>query len=468
MSASRTSSPRTSMTQQPTAQNTTAAEEPAYRYNAALAATIEAKWQDHWEEHGTFHTPNPAGDLAADLPAGEKYFVLDMFPYPSGAGLHVGHPLGYIATDVIARFQRMQGRNVLHALAYDAFGLPAEQYAVRTGQHPRVTTEQNIANMRRQLRRLGLGHDERRTFATTDPQYMRWTQWIFLQMYNSFYDPHARRHDGQRGSARPISELIDEFASGQRQTPTGQPWAELSAAERAEILDSYRLAYVSQAPVNWCPGLGTVLANEEVTAEGRSERGNFPVFQRNLRQWMMRITAYADRLIDDLDHIDWPEKVKIMQRNWIGRSTGARVRFAIDPPQGQHPPLEVFTTRPDTLFGATFMVVAPERPLLEEAVPTQWPEGTKDAWRGDYDTPQEAVAAYRAATARKTELERQEEAGHKTGVFTGNWATNPVTGRRIPVFTADYVLKGYGSGAILAVPAEDERDYAFAEIFDLD
>jgi len=456
------------MTQQPSAHTAPPADEPPHRYTAALAAEIEARWQDRWERDGTFHAPNPSGELAsAETAPGEKFYVLDMFPYPSGAGLHVGHPLGYIATDVVARFQRMRGRNVLHALAYDAFGLPAEQYAVQTGQHPRITTEENIANMRRQLRRLGLGHDDRRTFATTDPDYMKWTQWIFLQMYHSFYDPDAPRHDGQRGTARPIDELIAEFASGARPTPTGAPWSELDAAARAEILDSYRLAYVSEAPVNWCPGLGTVLANEEVTADGRSERGNFPVFQRNLRQWMMRITSYADRLIDDLEHIDWPEKVKLMQRNWIGRSAGARVTFPVAG-DGAQPPLEVFTTRPDTLFGATFMVVAPEHPMLENAVPAAWPEGTAAQWRAGHDSPAEAVAAYRAQAGQKTEAERQEDAGRKTGVFTGLWATNPVTGRRIPIFTADYVLMGYGSGAIMAVPAEDDRDYSFAELFGLE
>ena len=449
--------------------------EPPFRYNARLASEIEQRWQDRWEQEGTFHAPNPAGDLAGPA-SDEKFYVLDMFPYPSGKGLHVGHPLGYIATDVIGRYQRMKGKNVLHALSYDAFGLPAEQYAVQTGQHPRVTTEENIANMRRQLRRLGLAHDDRRSFATTDPDYVRWTQWIFLQLYNAWYDEDAVRPDGGRGAARPIGELEEAFATGRRPTPTGVPWAEMDADARAAALDEHRLAYLSEAPVNWCPGLGTVLANEEVTAEGRSERGNFPVFKRNLRQWMMRITAYADRLVDDLEHIDWPEKVKAMQRNWIGRSEGAVVRFALPSRVSTGEAeggatdlaLEVFTTRPDTLFGATFMVLAPEHPLVDDAVPATWPEGTRESWTGGYDTPAEAVAAYRAQAAAKTEAERQEESRAKTGVFTGAFATNPVNGKQVPVFVADYVLMGYGTGAIMAVPAEDERDYEFAQTYDLE
>ena len=280
--------------------------ETPHRYTAALADEIELAWQDRWEEDGTFRAPNPAGPWAQpDAVAGrEKLFVLDMFPYPSGAGLHVGHPLGYIATDVYGRYQRMCGRNVLHVIGYDAFGLPAEQYAVQTGQHPRKTTEDNILNMRRQLRRLGLAHDDRRSVATTDPEFYRWTQWIFLQIFNAWFDAEA---DGGVGRARPIQDLIDAYAAGSRPTPDGRPWANLATAEQAAVIDAHRLAYVSEAPVNWCPGLGTVLANEEVTAEGRSDIGNFPVFRRNLRQWMMRITTYADRLLDDLDRLDWPE-----------------------------------------------------------------------------------------------------------------------------------------------------------------
>src|SRR5690625_3151405 len=441
---------------------------PAHRYTAEMADAIELRWQDYWEEHGTFHAPNPTGSLATgeEVPE-QKFYVLDMFPYPSGQGLHVGHPLGYIATDVLGRYRRMNGDNVLHALAYDAFGLPAEQYAVQTGQHPRITTEENIATMRRQLRRLGLAHDDRRSFATTDPGYVRWTQWIFLQIFNSWFDPEATSPDGTKGAARPIEELREQFVTGRRATPTGADWNAMTPAQQEEVLARYRLAYVDDVPVNWCPGLGTVLANEEVTAEGRSERGNFPVFQRNLRQWMMRITAYADRLIADLDRLDWPEKVKLMQRNWVGRSTGANVTFTLNGPAADAS-VEVFTTRPDTLFGATFMVFAPEHPALDPLIPAQWPTGTKDAWTGGHATPGEAVAAYRRAAAERTEAERTDEARKKTGVFTGVYATNPVNGAAIPVFIADYVLMGYGTGAIMAVPAQDDRDWEFAEAFDID
>ncbi|MBC7269812.1 MAG: class I tRNA ligase family protein, partial [Streptomyces sp.] len=315
---------------------------PAHRYGAGLAGEIESRWQTEWAERGTFEAPNPVGPLAdpdGAAPPEDKLFVQDMFPYPSGAGLHVGHPLEYIATDVFARYNRMLGTNVLHTLGYDAFGLPAEQYAVQTGQHPRVTTEANIANMERQLGRLGLGHDRRRVFATTDTDFYRWTQWIFLQIHGSWYDPEAParaidggEHPTRTGRARPISELVEQFVSGARPLPgehAGRDWAELSRAEQEKVLDAHRLVYLSDSTVNWCPGLGTVLANEEVTAEGRSERGNFPVFRKNLSQWMMRITAYADRLVDDLDRLDWTDKVKSMQRNWIGRSQGARVRFAV-------------------------------------------------------------------------------------------------------------------------------------------
>ncbi|OWA03715.1 leucine--tRNA ligase [Streptomyces sp. CS113] len=430
-----------------------------HRYTAAMAAEIEARWQDFWDAEGTYAAPNPKGDLAGDpeLVAKPKKFIMDMFPYPSGAGLHVGHPLGYIATDVFARFQRMTGHNVLHTLGFDAFGLPAEQYAVQTGTHPRVSTEANMKNMQSQLRRLGLGHDKRRSFATIDPEYYKWTQWIFLQIFNSWYDDEA-------GKARPIAELVAQFASGERAVPghPGRAWDTLSEAERADVLGEFRLAYASDAPVNWCPGLGTVLANEEVTADGRSERGNFPVFKSKLRQWNMRITAYADRLLDDLDELDWPEAIKLQQRNWIGRSEGARVDFPVD---GER--ITVFTTRPDTLFGATYMVLAPEHPLVEKFTPDAWPEGTRDAWTGGHATPTEAVAAYRAQAASKSDVERQAEAKDKTGVFIGAYATNPVNGERVPVFVADYVLMGYGTGAIMAVPAGDQRDFEFARAFEL-
>ncbi|MFF1421978.1 leucine--tRNA ligase [Streptomyces sp. NPDC058280] len=437
-----------------------AAAEPAapHRYTAAMAADIEARWQDFWDAEGTYEAPNPTGDLAGDpvLAAKPKKFIMDMFPYPSGAGLHVGHPLGYIATDVFARHQRMTGHNVLHTLGFDAFGLPAEQYAVQTGTHPRISTEANMENMKVQLRRLGLGHDKRRSFATIDPDYYKWTQWIFVQIFNSWYDKDADK-------ARPIDELVALFESGERATPDGRPWSELSAEERAGVLGDHRLAYASDAPVNWCPGLGTVLANEEVTADGRSERGNFPVFKAKLRQWNMRITAYADRLLNDLDALDWPEAIKLQQRNWIGRSEGARVDF----PVGDTDAITVFTTRQDTLFGATYMVLAPEHDLVEKIVPTAWPEGTHDVWTGGHATPAEAVGAYRKQAVSKSDVERQAEAKDKTGVFTGAYATNPVSGERVPVFIADYVLMGYGTGAIMAVPAHDSRDFAFARAFEL-
>ena len=433
--------------------------EPSYRYTAKLAGEIEAHWQDRWETEGTFHAPNPAGPWAEPEKVdsrGEKLFVLDMFPYPSGAGLHVGHPLGYIATDTFARFNRMKGRNVLHALGYDAFGLPAEQYAVQSGQHPRVTTEHNIAIMRRQLRRLGLAHDPRRSVATVDVEFYRWTQWIFLQIFNAWFDEAANK-------ARHIDELVEEFASGKRPTPSGLPWEELPAQERRQIIDSHRLAYLSEAPVNWCPGLGTVLANEEVTNEGRSEIGNFPVFKRNMSQWMLRITAYAERLLADLDKLDWPDKVKAMQRNWIGRSEGARVFFT-EAASGER--IEVFTTRPDTLFGATFMVLAPEHHLADGAA-SEWPEGTDPAWTGGHASPAEAVAAYRAEVERRTDADRSGDDKEKTGLFTGRFAINPVNGQRVPIFIADYVTLGYGTGAVMAVPSGDQRDWEFAKAYNL-
>ena len=415
---------------------------PPFRYSARLAADIESRWQDAWDAQGTFHAPNPAGPLKDAVAVGNrpKAFILDMFPYPSGAGLHVGHPLGYIGTDVFARFKRMQGYNVLHALGYDSFGLPAEQHAITTGIHPRVNTESNIANMRRQLRRLGLGHDPRRSVSTTDESFYKWTQWIFLQIHGAWYDTETER-------ARPIADLIAAFENGDRPTPDGRAWSALSVGERHDIIDDHRLAYLSNAPVNWCPGLGTILANEEVTAEGRSDIGNYPVFKRNMRQWMMRITSYADRLLDDLDRLDWPEPIKLMQRNWIGRSDGARVSFSTSAGD-----IEVFTTRPDTLFGATFMVLSPEHPLVDALTTT------------DQRT---QVAAYQAEAAAKADNERQDDSQKKTGVFTGAMATNPVTGADIPIYIADYVLMGYGTGAIMAVPSGDQRDFAFARAYNL-
>ncbi|WP_406813375.1 leucine--tRNA ligase [Mycobacterium sp. M23085] len=438
------------------------ADAPPHRYTAALAGRIEGTWQAKWEQLGTFNVPNPVGSLApadgAPIPA-DKLFVQDMFPYPSGEGLHVGHPLGYIATDVYARYFRMTGRNVLHALGFDAFGLPAEQYAVQTGTHPRTRTEANVVNFRRQLGRLGLGHDSRRSFSTTDVEFYKWTQWIFLQIYNAWFDTAANK-------ARPIAELIAEFDSGARALEDGRDWAALSAGERADVIDGYRLVYRADSMVNWCPGLGTVLANEEVTADGRSDRGNFPVFRKRLRQWMMRITAYSDRLLEDLDVLDWPEPVKTMQRNWIGRSTGAKALFAATGGGGETVDIEVFTTRPDTLFGATYLVLAPEHELVDELVAAAWPDGTDPRWTYGAATPGEAVAAYRQAIASKSDLERQESKA-KTGVFLGSYATNPTNGKPVPIFIADYVLAGYGTGAIMAVPGHDQRDWDFAHEFGL-
>jgi leucyl-tRNA synthetase len=430
---------------------------PAHRYTPELAQQIELAWQDRWEAEGTFQTPNPTGPLSggfervADRP---KAFLMDMFPYPSGAGLHVGHPLGYLGTDVTSRFLRMDGHNVLHPMGFDAFGLPAEQFAVQTGQHPRVTTEANIAAISAQLRRLGVDHDTRRTFATIDPGYYKWTQWIFTQIFGAWFDTVA-------GKARPIAELVAELDAGTREpdtNPFDRPWAELTEVERRQVVDLHRLAYLNQAPVNWCPGLGTVLSNEEVTADGRSERGNFPVFRRPLTQWMMRITAYSERLLTDLDRLDWSDSLKQMQRNWIGRSTGARVRFG---------DIEVFTTRPDTLFGATYLVLAPEHPLVDALTADAWPEGADPRWTAGAATPAEAVAAYQLQASRRSELDRQAEGREKTGVWLGTTAVNPLTGADLPVFVADYVLTGYGTGAIMAVPGEDTRDFEFAEVFGL-
>ncbi|MFL6207201.1 MAG: leucine--tRNA ligase [Acidimicrobiales bacterium] len=436
---------------------------PAHRYTAALAGAIEVAWQDRWATEGTFHAANPSGPLASgfDRVAGRpKLYVLDMFPYPSGAGLHVGHPLGYIGTDVFARYHRMAGRNVLHTLGYDAFGLPAEQYAVQTGTHPRITTEANIDIIARQLRRIGLAHDPRRAISTIEPGYYRWTQWIFLQIFGSWYDRDQDR-------ARPIAELEAELDAGAREpapgtNPSGVAWAELDPVARRRVVDAHRLAYLEEVPVNWCPGLGTVLANEEVTADGRSERGNFPVFRRPMKQWVMRITAYADRLIEDLDRLEWPESIKIMQRNWIGRSEGAEVRFSTEVG-----PITVFTTRPDTLFGATYMVLAPEHPMVDALTADAWPDGTDPRWSAGAPSPKEAVEAYRIAASRKSELDRQTTERDKTGVFLGATATNPVNGEPLPVFIADYVLMGYGTGAIMAVPGQDQRDWDFATAFGL-
>jgi len=429
-------------------------------------SAIEAKWQAHWASRGTFHAPNP-GEQGFD-PDKPKFYVLDMFPYPSGVGLHVGHPLGYIATDIVARYKRMRGYNVLHPMGYDAFGLAAEQFAVEHGVHPRITTEKNIANMTRQLKRLGLSYDWERAFATTEPGYYKWTQWIFLQMFHAWFDT-------ARGKARPIEELEQMLASEQLYVTAdgdliepiaegldaigGPPvgalkWHELNNDQRRELINRQRLAYLDEVNVNWCPALGTVLANEEVTNEGRSERGNYPVFKRPLRQWMLRITTYCDRLEKDLERVDWPEPIKLMQRNWIGRSEGVRVDFplAYGTAQEADEVITVFTTRPDTLFGATYMVLAPEHPLVDAV--------TTAAQR-------DAVREYQKQAASKSDVDRQAATKEKTGVFTGGYAVNPVNNDKIPIWIADYVMTGYGTGAIMAVPAHDSRDFEFAGKFSL-
>ncbi len=389
---------------------------------------IEPKWQQVWDANRSFHAPNP-GEARFD-PAQPKFYILDMFPYPSGAGLHVGHPEGYTATDIVARYKRMRGFNVLHPMGWDAFGLPAEQYAIKTGQHPAITTRENIKKFKSQLKRIGFSYDWEREINTTDARYFRWTQWIFLQIYNSWFNPETRR-------AEPIS------------------------AYRGPDPDSVRLAYVAEVPVNWCPELGTVLANEEVI-DGRSEVGGFPVVRQPMRQWMLRITAFAERLIDELEGLDWPDSIKALQRNWIGRSEGAEVLFEVAQASSLQPDagskleacatIAVFTTRPDTLSGATYMVLAPENPLVD-AITT----GER----------REAVQRYRANIASKSDLERTELAKDKTGIFTGAFAINPVNQERIPIWIADYVLMSYGTGAIMAVPAHDERDFEFAQKYQL-
>ncbi len=399
--------------------------------------TIELKWQRIWEEHRTFKTPNDSSR--------PKLYVLDMFPYPSGAGLHVGHPEGYTATDIFSRARRMQGFAVLHPIGWDAFGLPAERYAMQTNVHPRVTTERNIATFRRQIKMLGLSYDWDREIDTTDPSYYRWTQWIFLQIYNSWFDTRVNK-------ARPITRLVEEFgARGTADLPeaehrfTGEEWKRKSRKEQQDILAGYRLAYIAEIPVNWCDALGTVLANEEVPEW--TDKG-YTVERRPMRQWMMRITAYADRLLEDAGELDWPASTLEQQRNWIGRSEGAEIDFAF-PEGGQR--IRVFTTRPDTLFGATYMVLAPEHPLVDALT-------TPDR-KGEVD-------AYRSFARQKSELDRGADA-EKTGVFTGGFVANPATGNPIPVWIADYVLMGYGTGAIMAVPGHDERDFEFARKFGL-
>ena len=422
--------------------------------------SIEAHAQRTWKEHDAYRT--------TEDPARPKYYVLDMFPYPSGAGLHVGHPLGYIASDVFARYKRHRGFNVLHPMGYDSFGLPAEQYAIQTGQHPAVTTEANIARYRGQLEQLGFCYDWSREVRTSDPSYYKWTQWIFAELFESWYDRQADR-------ARPIADLAAAFAANgtfnvdaaceidwwksldRAAYPffgehfagdfTATDWASMTPAQQRGILMHFRLAYLADSEVNWCPALGTVLANDEVK-DGLSERGGHPVEKKRMRQWIMRISAYADRLLTGLDGLDWTDSIKEAQRNWIGRSEGAAVHFAVE---GQTERIEVFTTRPDTLFGASFMVLAPEHPLV--------PALTTSAQH-------DAVTAYQASAARKSERDRQGDK-EVTGCFTGGYALNPLTGDRLPIYIADYVLAGYGTGAIMAVPAGDERDWRFATEFGL-
>jgi leucyl-tRNA synthetase len=407
---------------------------------------LEPYWQKYWGDHKTFRA-------VAD-PAKPKFYVLDMFPYPSGTGLHVGHPLGFVATDIYARFKRMRGFSVMYTMGFDAFGLPAEQFAIENGVHPSVSTDRNIENIRRQFNRIGLGHDIERSVSSTDIGYYKWTQWIFLKLFNSIFDPRQQK-------ARPVDDIRKELDAGRygfdpetlelqvEPSPEALPiWKDASESDRRCLLDGQRLAYIAESPVNWCPALGTVLANEEVTIEGRSERGNHPVFKRLLKQWMLRITIYAERLLNDLGLVEWPEAIKVMQRNWIGRSEGAEIVFQLESVAGET--LRVFTTRPDTLFGATYMVLAPEHPLVGQL--------TGDAQKRAVDT-------YIEKAASKSELERTDLAKEKTGVFTGAYAINPANNERIPIWVADYVLLSYGTGAIMAVPAHDERDYGFASRF---
>lgn len=404
---------------------------------------VEKKWQSYWKEHKTYQV-----DIDHAKP---KYYVLDMFPYPSGAGLHVGHPLGYIASDIYSRYKRLKGFNVLHPMGYDAYGLPAEQYAIQTGQHPAITTEKNIARYREQLDKIGFSFDWNREIRTCDPHYYKWTQWAFIQMFNSFYC-----NDEQK--AMPIAELVKAFEStgteglnvacGENLQFTAEEWKTKSEKEQQEILLNYRLAYLAETMVNWCPQLGTVLANDEVK-EGLSVRGGYPVVQKKMRQWSIRVSAYAQRLLDGLDRINWSDSLKDIQRNWIGRSQGADVIFDV---QDNDLKLQVFTTRPDTIFGVSFMVLAPESDYVKQlTTPAQ----------------QQAVNEYLDYVAKRTERERQSEVKKVTGVFTGSYAVNPFTQQAIPVWISEYVLAGYGTGAIMAVPAHDSRDYAFARKFEL-
>jgi leucyl-tRNA synthetase len=427
--------------------------ETPFRYDAAFADGIERKWQAWWQESGSFITRNP-GDAGFDA-SKPKFYVLDMFPYPSGAGLHVGHPVGYIGTDIAARAKRMQGFNVLHPMGWDAFGLPAEQYAVQTGVHPRLTTSSAIETFRKQLKRFGFSYDWSREFATIDPEYVRFTQWIWLQCWNAWYDESAQK-------ARPISQLMQQFESGARRVELpnniSKLWSECDASEQRQAIDNMRLTYLGEQLVNWCPKLGTVLANEEVI-DGKSERGGFPVMRQPLKQWMFRITKYAQRLLNDLQLVDWPESTRTQQAEWIGRSEGAEIYFSVhvgnDVAAIAPEKLGVFTTRPDTLFGATYMVVAPEHALV------------KFALAHANSAAQKELSDYVAASRRRSDIDRQSQSKTKTGVFTGLFAANPATGASIPIWTADYVLLNYGTGAIMAVPAHDPRDHEFAQAFNL-
>lgn len=428
---------------------------PAHRYNAAIADAIETRWQAAWAKHAAFRTLNP-GDAGFD-PGARRFYCLDMFPYPSGAGLHVGHPIGYLGGDILSRFHRMNGDNVLHPMGWDAFGLPAEQYAIQTGVHPRVTTVSAIDTYRRQLQRFGFSYDWDREIATIDEDYYRWTQWIWLQAWSAWYDREADH-------ARPIDELVALLTDGEasidangnlvRCAPdeVNRHWTDLTASQQRDVLDGQRLAYLAEQTVNWCPKLGTVLANEEVI-DGRSERGGHPVIRRPLKQWMFRITAYADRLLGELDTLDWPESTRAQQSEWIGRSEGAELTFSID---GYDDVVQVFTTRPDTLFGATFMVLAPEHPLVDRVLAD--PPSQCDV---------DALKTYVQQARNRSDVDRMAEQKDKTGVFAGLQARNEATGALMPVWVADYVLMGYGHGAIMAVPGHDDRDHAFADRFEL-
>ena len=406
---------------------------------------IERKWQAYWAANHTFKA-----EVDNSKP---KYYVLDMFPYPSGAGLHVGHPLGYIASDIYSRYKRLCGFNVLHPMGYDAFGLPAEQYAIQTGQHPAVTTEKNIARYREQMDRIGFSYDWSREVRTCDPEYYKWTQWAFLQMFGCWYDNAAQK-------ARPIAELETAFAQGGSAAVdaacgdvepfTAEQWASFSDKEKAAVLMQYRIAYQGETAVNWCPALGTVLANDEVK-EGYSVRGGHPVEQKKMTQWQLRVSAYAGRLLDDLDGLDWTDSLKDMQRNWIGKSQGAEMNFKVSNGTEEYD-MTIFTTRADTVFGVTFMVLAPESEWVEKLTTSEQ---------------KEAVEEYLAMAKKKTERERMMEARKVTGVFSGSYAVNPLTGDKVPVWIGEYVLAGYGTGAIMAVPAHDSRDYAFAKTFNL-